>query len=192
MRIISGKCRGRILRTIVGEGYRPATGKVREALFSMLEARGLVWQDLFVLDLFAGSGSLGFEALSRGASAAMFVEANKKAAELILKNAQMLGIPSSSLQVRAEVVQKFLTHSPPCQFGLVFIDPPYADNVVSSVLKLLFKYKWIREGAFVTAEISSKATSGNVPNEEIFGNEHLGLLADRFYGQTRILLWQVT
>lgn len=67
MRIIAGALGGRNLKTVEGPGYRPATAKVREAIFSMLSSRGVVWSGLRVLDLFAGSGSLSFEALSRGA-----------------------------------------------------------------------------------------------------------------------------
>ena len=74
MLIIAGGLGGRVLKTVEGEGYRPAMGRTREALFSMLTARGLVWREARVLDLFAGSGSLAFEALSRGAPNALLVE----------------------------------------------------------------------------------------------------------------------
>ncbi len=74
MRIIAGRWGGRAIRSVSGPGYRPATGKVRGAVFSMLEARGLAWPGARVADLFAGSGSLGLEALSRGAAFALFVE----------------------------------------------------------------------------------------------------------------------
>ena len=87
MRIIAGACRGRTLHTVTGPGYRPAMGRVRESLFSMLEARGVVWGAVRVLDVFAGSGSLGFEALSRGARFADFIEKDHRAAECLRKNA---------------------------------------------------------------------------------------------------------
>ena len=122
MRLISGKYGGRTLRTTVGEGYRPATARLREALFSMLEARGLVWDNLFALDLFAGSGSLGFEALSRGALSTLFVETNPKAAELIQKNAQLLEIEPNAARVTTDPVAKVLGRRPVNQFGLVFIE----------------------------------------------------------------------
>lgn len=67
MKIIAGALKGRTLKTVTGPGYRPAMGKVRESLFSLLEARGVVWAESIILDLFAGSGSLAFEAISRGA-----------------------------------------------------------------------------------------------------------------------------
>ena len=98
MRIISGSCRGRVLQTVTGPGYRPAMGKVRESLFSMLEARGVVWGAVRFLDVFAGSGSLGFEALSRGAVFADFIEKDRKAAvERVLQSAAACGFEAVSV-----------------------------------------------------------------------------------------------
>ena len=86
MRIISGRLGGRTLKTVEGEGYRPAMSKTREALFSMLAARGLVWSTARVLDLFAGSGSLAFEAISRGAPHALLVENSVQAMRCLQAN----------------------------------------------------------------------------------------------------------
>ncbi len=189
MRLISGKYGGRSLRTTVGEGYRPATARLREALFSMLEARGLVWDSLYVLDLFAGSGSLGFEALSRGAVSTLFVETNPKATELIQKNAQLLEIEASAARVTNDPVAKILARRPVNQFGLVFIDPPYAENTVPAALKLLLKNAWLTPGAIVVAEVEAKPQAGKPIQPEAV-SEQLTLLADRAYGQTRLILWE--
>ena len=86
MRIISGRLGGRNLKTVEGEGYRPAMGKTREALFSMLAARGIDWYSARVLDLFAGSGSLAFEAISRGAEHALLVEMAPQAVRCLKAN----------------------------------------------------------------------------------------------------------
>ncbi len=87
MKIIAGALKGRTLKTLTGPaGYRPAMGKVRESLFSLLEARGVIWAESIVLDLFAGSGSLAFEAVSRGAKKAYFVEKDAKASACIAQN----------------------------------------------------------------------------------------------------------
>lgn len=190
MRIIAGKYRGRKVRTTVGEGYRPATSRVREALFSMLESRSVFSDELRVLDLFAGSGSLAFEALSRGATQALLVETNPKAAELILKTAADLELAPGTLQVSSEPVQKLLARAPALPYGLVFIDPPYAENTVPDVLKLLLKKKWLLPGAFVVAEVETKPRQGK-PLDPMLFEQELELEADRAYGQTRILLWQV-
>jgi 16S rRNA (guanine966-N2)-methyltransferase len=109
MRIIAGEYRGRVLKTTSAPGYRPATSKVRQAVFSMLEARGVYWPECRVLDLFAGRGSLAFEALSRGAEEVLFVEMNKTAAKLINENAQKIGIPSSRYKVLAEDLFKVIS-----------------------------------------------------------------------------------
>lgn len=178
------------MRTTVGEGYRPATGKVREALFSMLESRSVFSDELRVLDLFAGSGSLAFEAISRGATQALLVETNPKAAELILKTAADFELAPGTLQVSGEPVQKLLARAPALPYGLVFIDPPYAENTVPDALKLLLKNRWLLPGAFVVAEVETKPRQGKPLDVERFALE-LELEADRAYGQTRILLWQV-
>lgn len=190
MRLISGKYGGRTLRTTVGEGYRPATARLREALFSMLEARGVVWDNLCVLDLFAGSGSLGFEALSRGAFSALFVETNPKAAELIQKNAQLLEIEPTAARVITDPVAKVLGRRPVHPFGLVFIDPPYAENTVPAALKLLLKNGWLCPGAIVAGEVESKPQLGKPIEPESFSND-LKVLTDRAYGQTRLILWEL-
>jgi len=124
MRIIAGEYRGRVLKTTSAPGYRPATSKVRQALFSMLEARGVYWPECRILDLFAGSGSLAFEALSRGAEEAWFVEMNKTAAKLINENAQKIGIPSKRNRLMAEDCFKVISRPPAKPFAVIFFDPP--------------------------------------------------------------------
>ena len=91
MRIIAGRWRGRVLEAPRGRGTRPTADRVRETLFSMLASRLGSFEDLRVADLFAGSGALGFEALSRGAAQASFVENDSKAAAIIRANAEKLG-----------------------------------------------------------------------------------------------------
>ena len=85
MRIIGGQYKGRSIKTCEGPGYRPATSKVRESIFSMLMARGVDFSEARVVDMFAGSGSLGIECLSRGAPEAWFIEKSNKASALIRK-----------------------------------------------------------------------------------------------------------
>lgn len=177
------------MRTTVGDGYRPATGKVREALFSMLESRGLVWNNLAVLDLFAGSGSLGFECLSRGARSVLFVETNPKATALIDKTANDLAVEPVNYSIRQDQVAKVLGRRPAGKFGLVFIDPPYAENTVQATLKLLLKNNWLEPGALVTAEVETKPQTGLPLDPEAINNE-LTVLVDRAYGQTRVVIWE--
>ena len=188
MRLIGGEWGGRSLRTGEGPGYRPAMAKVRKALFSMLEARGVHWPETAVLDLFAGSGSLAFEALSRGAARAMLVESSKAAADIIWDNAAKLGVEPGRMHVVTDTVSRFLTRPGKGGQGydLVFVDPPYAEKVIEQTLKLLLKQGWLRPGAVIAAEVEvrSRFDAASIPADLI-------LDTDRNYGQTRVLLWQM-
>src|SRR3954453_13777573 len=120
MRIIAGKWRGRLLEVPPGVATRPTADRARETLFSMLTSRIGSFEDLRVADLFAGSGALGFEALSRGAARATFVERDSAAAAAIRRNAGRLGVWGQI--VRGSAFS--LPRSEP--FDLSLADPPYA------------------------------------------------------------------
>lgn len=184
MRIIAGDYKGRQFKTTVGPGYRPAMGKVRGALFSMLEAQGVAWREARVLDLFAGSGSLGFEALSRGAGEVVFVEAMAKAAALIRENADKFGVEPGRIRVVQDEVGKMLNHPPLQPFDVIFIDPPYGMRLLHPALKAIMKRGWLAESGIINAEI--EAGLKMAPESE---HPELTVLADRRYGQTRVVLW---
>jgi 16S rRNA (guanine966-N2)-methyltransferase len=186
MRIIAGEYRGRILKTTTGQGYRPAMGKVRGALFAMLEARGISWSGARVLDLFAGSGSLGFEALSRGAAQVSFVESLPRAAALIRENAAKLQVAPERFQVFTEEVGKVLGRRPYLSFEVIFIDPPYGKNFVSPAIKAILRQGWLAENGILNAEIESGLKFD--PDAE---HPDLAVVADRRYGQTRLVLWSI-
>jgi 16S rRNA (guanine966-N2)-methyltransferase len=182
MRIIAGLYRGRTLKTTTGPGFRPAMGKVREALFSMLEAQGVAWPRIRVLDLFAGSGSLGFEALSRGAEMAVFVESAPHAAAVIARNAEILGLGADRSILWQEDVGRALLRRPERPFSVIFIDPPYEERLLDRTLAALARNGWLAPGAIVNAEVERRAPfRADMPG--------LAALADRSYGQTRVLLW---
>jgi 16S rRNA (guanine966-N2)-methyltransferase len=180
MRIIAGRLGGRTLRTVKGEGYRPAMGKTREALFSILEARGVSWPGLRILDLFAGSGSLGFEAISRGAALAVMVDASKEVTDCLVRSATALDVGNSVRVVRAGVLEH-LARPPAEPFHLAFIDPPYGKNLVEPVLEGLLRLPWLAPGAIVTAEIERDAP---------WETDALSLLTYRRFGRTRICIWR--
>ncbi len=187
MRIIAGIFRGRTLKTVEGPGYRPAMSRVRESLFSMLEARGVVWGDCRVMDLFAGSGSLAFEALSRGAQAATLVEMAPQAVKCLRANAAMLGLDEGSCRIVADDVLKMLGRGYPQACDVVFIDPPYRKNLLQPALRSLLRRNWLPEGALVCAEIEvALAFDAEQAHPE------LEVLADRTFGQTRIIIWKRT
>jgi 16S rRNA (guanine966-N2)-methyltransferase len=184
LRITAGELRGRNIKTIVGAGYRPAMAKVREALFSMLEARGINWASCRALDLFAGSGSLGFEALSRGAKEVTFVEYMPKAAGLIGENAARLGIEPGRAHILAVEAGRVLNRTPARPFEVIFIDPPYRQNLLAPCLKAILRKNWLAPSGVVNAEV--EAATKYDPEKDF---PELTVIADRSYGQTRVLLW---
>ncbi len=129
MRIIAGLAKGRRL-AVPASGTRPMTGRARESIFSILGSR-LV--DARVLDLYAGSGSLGLESLSRGAREATFVERNHEATRIVQDNVKVVGLGGSVVQGSLPQVLSRLVS----EFDIVFLDPPYADSdaTVASVLQ---------------------------------------------------------
>lgn len=183
MRIIAGRLGGRVLKTVEGEGYRPAMGRTREALFSMLTARGLEWSGARVLDLFAGSGSLAFEAVSRGAPFALLVENAALAARCLEANIAALDLAEEMRLVREDVL-RFLKRPPLTPFDLVFMDPPYRKKLAEPALRLLADNGWLASGAFVCAEIEKDARLTPPP---AFNPQ-----ADRLFGQTRICIWTLS
>lgn len=139
MRIISGEFRGRVLKVPKGEGTRPTTDRVREALMSAVNSARGGFDGAVVLDAFAGSGALGFEALSRGAAQVHFFERDGAALRVIEGNARTLSLPETRVRVQKRDVLK----TPPLHtcspFDLVFLDPPYAceaDAVLGMVAQL--------------------------------------------------------
>jgi 16S rRNA (guanine966-N2)-methyltransferase len=191
MRIIAGAFRGRTLSTVEEPGYRPATGRVREALFSMLEARGLVWPECSVLDLFAGSGSLAFESASRGARRICLVESSAHAVKCLERNAALLGLFAPRCRILREDALRLLTRrsrkgqtEPEERFDVVFMDPPYGMNLVPAALQALARGGWLAPEAFVLAEVEAQAQI------EENAHEALACIGNRKYGQTRIVLWQ--
>ena len=180
MRIISGRLGGRNLKTVEGEGYRPAMGKTREALFSMLAARGIDWHSTRVLDLFAGSGSLAFEAISRGAPHALLVEMAPPAVRCLKANIASLEVQDEA-RIASEDVLRVLKTPPAEPYSLVFMDPPYRKNLAEPALRLLAAHRWLTPGAFVTAEIEKEASFA-IPSG-------FTLETDRLLGQTRVCIW---
>jgi len=159
--------------------------KVRESIFSMLMARGVDFTEARVVDMFAGSGSLGIECLSRGAPEAWFIEKSNKAAGLIRKNLIELGIEKRRAKVVSKDLFGVLSKRPEVPFDLVFIDPPYGKDLFGPALEKALAKGWIADGAFVLAEVE---TSVKAPEEGLIAE--MELITDREYGQTRILLWR--
>ncbi|CAL9355406.1 Ribosomal RNA small subunit methyltransferase D [Actinosynnema sp. ALI-1.44] len=153
-RIVAGVAGGRRLQ-VPPRGTRPTSDRVREALFSSLEA--LVDLDgVRVLDLYAGSGALGFEALSRGAAHATFVESDKRAAEVLKGNARTIGLPGAVVVNRTALAAVANPPEAPCD--VVFADPPYdvTDAQLAEVLAALVANGWTTTGSVVVVERSAR------------------------------------
>lgn len=148
MRIIAGQFRGRPLDAPAGDSTRPTADRVREALFSMLASRLGSFEGLRVADLYAGSGALGFEALSRGAAHATFVENAPKAQGAIKSNAAKLGLEDIARIVGGSALS--LPRSEP--FDLIFADPPYTAGSGTAVVKAVSDSGWLAPGGWMSVE----------------------------------------
>jgi 16S rRNA (guanine966-N2)-methyltransferase len=154
MRIIAGRFRGRRLQSPPGMDTRPTSDRVREALFSMLASRVGAFDGLRVADLYAGSGALGFEALSRGAAHAAFVERDPQAIAAIRANAAALGV-ADAVRVIGGSAESLPRNEP---FDLVFADPPYAAGSGTAVLRAVADAGWLAEGGWMSVETERRET----------------------------------
>ena len=173
MRVIAGAYRGRPLKSPPGRGTRPTSDRVREAIFSILGDVG----GMRVLDLFAGSGALGIEALSRGAAEAVFVESDRRAAEAIRANLAAVGDPPA--QVRVERVPGYLARAagdPP--YALVFADPPY-----SSAPRMGEQLSRLLPPLLTDESVTVTESDKRAPLELA-----LPLVDERVYGDTRVAI----
>ncbi|HEX8238782.1 MAG TPA: 16S rRNA (guanine(966)-N(2))-methyltransferase RsmD [Allosphingosinicella sp.] len=169
MRIIAGRWRGRPLVAPAGDSTRPTSDRAREGLFSMLASRLGSFEGLQVADLFAGSGALGLEALSRGAAHCVFVETDRRAVEAIRANLAALGASGEVLQRAAE--QAAL----PGAVDLAFLDPPYGSGLAAAALARLP----LPPGGWASVETAR----GEAVVAEGYENE-----CERTYGKARITL----
>lgn len=177
MRIISGKWRGRPLSAPKGLETRPTADRARETLFSMLYSRLGTFEGLTVADMFAGSGALGFEALSRGAEHCLFVDQDGAAIDAITANAKALDAGKAAEIRRTSVLS--LGHSPK-PFDLVLIDPPYATGAGNVALDKLSRLGLIGPGTWTSVETgraeSVDAAGFEIDAERIIGKAKITLL----------------
>ena len=156
-RVIAGKAGGRRLRVPPGQGTRPTSDRAREGLFASLVSEFGDLNGLRVVDLYAGSGAVGLEALSRGAARVLLVESDTRAAAVIKSNIDAVGLPGAALA--AARVERLLGRPPDGdRYDLAFADPPYAvtDEAVARVLTQLTS-GWLAEGALVVVERATRS-----------------------------------
>jgi 16S rRNA (guanine966-N2)-methyltransferase len=180
-RIISGLAGGRRIHTPPGSGTRPTSDRVREALFSRLEHLDVV-HHANVLDLYAGSGALGLEAASRGATSVLLVESDWAAVAAVRRNIADLGLPGVS--VRADTVERALLSGPAsaeARCDLVLADPPYdvTEEALGDALTLLVAHGWLSPDALVVVERSARSPEPRWP-------QGLDGAGERRYGETKM------
>lgn len=182
MRIIAGDWRGRALAVPTGQATRPTADRVREALFSMLASRLGTFEGLRVADLFAGSGALGLEALSRGAAHCTFVEQDGAALDALRANIAKLGakLGAKGAEVRAQSVMAL--PPAPVPYDLVMLDPPYGTSAGSVALDRLRRLGWFAPGAIISVETAK----GDAVEVEGFERE-----VERVHGRAMLTLLRV-
>lgn len=184
MRIIAGKWGGRQLAAFRAPNVRPTTDRVREAVFSAVHAalmrRGEDFEDVCVADLFAGTGALGFEALSRGAASLTLVESSRRAVAVIRKNIESLQAGGQARLIARDVLEwlgEEEAESPAC--GLVFADPPYGLGKDAQLLDLIARSAKVAPGALVVMERGARNPAPEPP-------AGLETIRSREYGDTAV------
>ncbi|MGW1491817.1 16S rRNA (guanine(966)-N(2))-methyltransferase RsmD [Streptomyces sp. NPDC002402] len=156
-RVIAGAAGGRRIAVPPGTGTRPTSDRAREGLFSSWESLLGTLGGIRVADLYAGSGAVGLEALSRGASHALLVEADNRAARIVRENVRALGLPGA--EVRTGKAEQIVTgQAPELPYDVVFLDPPYAvtDDDLREILLTLRRQGWLADDALATVERSTR------------------------------------
>ncbi len=183
MRIVGGKFKGLQLAALADQATRPTSDRVREAIFNIL-AHGIEELELDgarVLDLFAGTGALGFEALSRGGRHCQFVDQSAAARGLVRENADKLGVIG-----QCKIWKRDATALGPCaplpKFDLVFCDPPYGKGLGEKALASLVQGEWLNAGAIIVLEEVDKAVVTEVAG--------LALIDERGYGETKVRFYR--
>lgn len=160
IRIIAGQWRGRRLPVADSEGLRPSTDRVRETVFNWLMHD---IADANCLDLFAGTGVLGLEALSRGAQSVQFVEASRSVASVLLQNIEMLKARDNCALVATQDARSYLGRPPVKPFDIVFLDPPFGADLLGQVIRLINETGWLADNALIYVEQARKTDPVSVP-----------------------------
>ena len=182
MRIVAGSLKGRAIVAPEGQGTRPTSDRARQAVFNVLEHAA--WSEpldgMRVIDLYAGSGALGFEAISRGAAFALFVETDEEARGAIRENADAYGVMGRARVHRRSATDLGLRPRPDGEpFDLAFLDPPYRKGLGEQTLRGLLDGDWLKPGALVVFERGSDEPEIDTPGYQ--------RLDARDYGAARVL-----
>jgi 16S rRNA (guanine966-N2)-methyltransferase len=183
MRVIAGKSRGRTLKAVAGINTRPTTDKVKEAIFSMI---GPHFDQERVLDLFAGTGGLGIEALSRGARQAVFIDIESKSIDVIKQNLQSTGFAGQSEIYRTDAVRSLKAlKKRGVAFDLVFLDPPYRLHIIPQLVTTLSAENLLTDGAIIVCEHDRTVVLPEIIDKVAFWKSAQ-------YGDTHITVYQAS
>jgi len=171
--------RGKKLATFTGSAIRPTPDRVREAIFSSLFSRLGTWQGKRVLDLFAGSGAMGLEALSRGAKECIFVDQGSQSAQIVPANLRSCGLERQARLIRMDVLAALPQLSGKESFDVIFLDPPYGKGLVNQTLNALSDLKLLAPDGIICAEA---AKSDEVSDQA----GDLCKINSRHYGSTSV------
>jgi 16S rRNA (guanine966-N2)-methyltransferase len=177
MRVVGGRLKGRTLHAPASRAIRPTSERLRESIFDIIAHRHDGVEGARVVDVFAGSGALGIEALSRGAEFALFVDNGSEARALLRANVEALALGGVTRIWRADAARLGKAPAGP-GFTLAFLDPPYAEGLSSQALAALVAGDWLMPGALVVVEEAAKA--------EVAAPPGLEAVDERIYGDTRI------
>lgn len=158
MRVISGMCRGTKLFSVEGDNTRPTTDRIKETLFNIINP---YLRDCIFLDLFSGTGSIGIEALSRGASHCVFVDNQKIAVDIIYKNLEKTKLQDKATVLKSDVFS-VITNK---KFDIIFMDPPYKYEVIRDVLLFIDKNNMLNDEGIIVCEMSSQ---NEIPETNVF------------------------
>ena len=164
LRIITGKAKGKKLETLFGDETRPTSERIKEAIFSSIQ---FDIEDRRVLDLFAGSGQLGLEALSRGAVSVSFVDASREAIDIVKKNAKTTGFFEDCRYIVSDWRNYIRKAAGKDRYDLVFVDPPYAMECCTDALMRLRSAELLAPGAIIVLESGEE----NIDVESLSGFE---------------------
>ena len=174
MRVIAGKAKGHKLKTIEGLQTRPTTDRIKETLFNMI---AFDLPQCKFLDLFSGSGAIGIEALSRGASECVFVEKSKSAYDMILTNLEHTKLKQYAVLLQKEVQEALsLLKTQQKKFDIIFLDPPYQSGLAEDVCSKIVEYELLKEQGYIIWERSAQ-----IQRKEICG---LNMVKEKSYKTT--------
>lgn len=183
LRIITGSAKGKKLKTLEGEATRPTSERIKEAVFSAIQ---FDVENRRVLDLFAGCGQLGLEALSRGAQSATFIDSVREAMEVVKDNVKTVGFEDKCRYLVSDWRNYIRKASGRVKFDLVFIDPPYAMECCADAVERLIGAELLEGGAIVVLESGTE-------NPDFGGREDIEVLKSTHYGKktfVNILLYR--